>query len=384
MENTNEKVVKKNIYIMKHKNIDVLEFEYDGKVIKYKVLNKDHLPLLLKNDLSENNISHWINKRLIPVEREGYSDLIEKINAEESEDKRRIVLENKALSLSDCYWITDNINEKWEEVNYFRNVFDDEMADIFLESARTIKNKLKLTHTPTLMLDGQLPKAWVISEKGERILLKRNTKTKKNVVNEIVVSLLLDCLDIEHIKYYYVVYKEKLCSACKCMCSENVEMITAEDFTLEDDSNGDIKSALDFYIKKCENASIIKNVRERINEMLTIDYLTGNYDRHWKNFSVLRDANTLDIIDLAPIYDNDRAFSYSSDSNYMVGGMTVDKLVNVIEDNKITKLSVEEFEKKISLLNSVDTRDTYDIREKYSEIIRRFKILKEKLIKAGD
>ena len=45
MEDTNEKVVKKNIYIMKHKNIDVLEFEYDGKVIKYKVLNKDHLPL---------------------------------------------------------------------------------------------------------------------------------------------------------------------------------------------------------------------------------------------------------------------------------------------------------------------------------------------------
>ena len=41
----------------------------------------------------------------------------------------------------------------------------------------------------------------------------------------------------------------------------------------------------------------------KISNMLLIDYVLGNEDRHWGNFGILRNIKTLDFVDVAPIFD---------------------------------------------------------------------------------
>ena len=123
----------------------------------------------------------------------------------------------------------------------------------------------------------------------------------------------------------------------------------------------------------------IKDISEKVNEMLTIDYLIGNTDRHWKNFAVLRDTNTLQYIKFAPIYDNDRAFDYSSDNNYMVGTMTVDKIKNIVKENKITKWTYEEFAEKIKPILEIDTKDQHNINDIYNIICKKYYLLIQKI-----
>lgn len=45
--------------------------------------------------------------------------------------------------------------------------------------------------------------------------------------------------------------------------------------------------------------------------MLVVDYLIVNGDRHWNNFGVIRDAQTLEYLGMAPIYDSGASLWYN-------------------------------------------------------------------------
>jgi hypothetical protein len=47
------------------------------------------------------------------------------------------------------------------------------------------------------------------------------------------------------------------------------------------------------------------NARQDIDRMISIDYIIGNMDRHYNNFGIIRDAETLRWIKPAPIYDSE-------------------------------------------------------------------------------
>ena len=44
--------------------------------------------------------------------------------------------------------------------------------------------------------------------------------------------------------------------------------------------------------------------------MIVIDYIIANEDRHFNNFGVLRNAETLEWIGFAPIYDSGSSLGY--------------------------------------------------------------------------
>ena len=47
------------------------------------------------------------------------------------------------------------------------------------------------------------------------------------------------------------------------------------------------------YVNLCEEHGI-KNIRHSLDEMLVIDYIVANEDRHFNNFGVIRNAETLE------------------------------------------------------------------------------------------
>ena len=48
----------------------------------------------------------------------------------------------------------------------------------------------------------------------------------------------------------------------------------------------------------------IKDAREKLENMYILDFLILNEDRHLGNFGIIRDVNTLEWLDVAPIFDN--------------------------------------------------------------------------------
>lgn len=54
------------------------------------------------------------------------------------------------------------------------------------------------------------------------------------------------------------------------------------------------------YVNLCEEHGI-KNIRHSLDEMLVIDYIVANEDRHFNNFGVIRNAETLEWLSAAPI-----------------------------------------------------------------------------------
>ena len=56
-------------------------------------------------------------------------------------------------------------------------------------------------------------------------------------------------------------------------------------------------------LKCCEYLGI-GDMRRQLEEMMVVDYLIANTDRHWGNFGFIRDANTLEWKGFAPIFDS--------------------------------------------------------------------------------
>jgi len=93
-------------------------------------------------------------------------------------------------------------------------------------------------------------------------------------------------------------------SICKCMCDNNIEYLNASW----------VFSNIDFSLRNYENyekiciVNGIKDAKERIDEMLIIDFLIGNNDRHLGNYGILRDSNNLKWLSINPVFDNGNSF----------------------------------------------------------------------------
>lgn len=120
-------------------------------------------------------------------------------------------------------------------------------------------------------------------------------------VNEIIVDRLLDILNIEHLSYQLIhadiLIDDKIIDTYLCK---------SEDFKKPNES----KLALDAYyqVERINNESPLQfclrnNFSNYIYQMLVVDYLILNRDRHGANIEVLRNNKT-NSIRLAPLFDH--------------------------------------------------------------------------------
>jgi hypothetical protein len=70
------------------------------------------------------------------------------------------------------------------------------------------------------------------------------------------------------------------------------------------------RNPYDRFLKICEKNDI-NNAKEKIDEMIAIDFIIGNTDRHIGNFGIIRDVNTLKWLKIAPIFDNGNSFCHN-------------------------------------------------------------------------
>lgn len=311
----------KCILMNKNKKIALIELNSEFNIIEkiYKIYNIKYAPLSFENAYNNkaiNNVkvlNQWYRGRGIPDWRKDLKKLLENLKIESPDE---LLNKSYALSLSDQYWIKEEnqMELKWENINFFTNNFKYESyLNISLSSSK-VDDEIDL-QSPNNTTDGMLQKAWII-ENDKRVLVKGTYyQANQEPLNEWLVSQICDRLNMDYCNYRIDIINNKIVSKCEDFITENQEIITAYDIFNLEKKNNNIND-LEHYINILEKHGIV-NARKKLQDMILIDYIVMNFDRHLKNFGVIRNVETLEWEDVTPIFDTGES-------------MQCDKLINEI------------------------------------------------------
>ncbi len=279
------------LYYVKNKNNTLLTFVWIGGLSnESQNLSIDSVYAMNVPNYIITDIYRWLQSRTPPKHREYMQELLDTIGANTT---RSVIDFSKGLSLTDTFWVTSNPDLKWEDINLFDNEFDETISRIAFDGGLYGKN-FKTT-SPELATDGMLPKCWV-RENGVIRMKKGGTSLGANSGNEpyseVMATQILDRLNYNHVRYKLENFRGKLVSSCDIITDQNTMMLPIYFISPV--------TTIDTVIDFCKGNSLLDD----LHRMLIFDYLSLNSDRHLGNIGLLLDANTFEVLKLAPIYDN--------------------------------------------------------------------------------
>lgn len=295
-------------YILKHKDIDVLKFNFTKNYEVKEIIeefNIPHEPLILQNAgvMTKNEaLRFWWAHRTIPASRNKLEENLKNLKVETTKE---LLYKSYALSLTDHYWIMpEHLNLKWKDINYYENDFSEDVGKVLFDNNFNLESPN--TYSPDNSSDGNLKKKWSIEKDGTRILIKGgDIYSPQESYNEVIVAELCKRLKIPHAKYEILNNQEKKVFYSKTpnYTTEKIEFINANHIITAFDKTD--KNPYEHFMFCCEAVGIQRSLFEKnLNDMFLIDFIIANKDRHYRNFGFLRESETLKWIGLAPVYDS--------------------------------------------------------------------------------
>lgn len=349
-------------FTLMNKNKKVFDFVYDEEehfIVNFErnyPENEDYAPfgLIKMNEIDKVEFNKWWKNRQIPASRKGLKELLHNSNVYDKDNFDLLDAKAYCLSLSDQYWVK-GVNEEisWESINFFDNEFSEDIGKILFNGGKIALN-LNL-NTPDMTSNGNYEKRWKIID-GERYLLKAGSKIyNQEPFNELIATKLYERLlnKDEYVEYSVIFDDDKAISKCKNFITKDTELVPAwkinEYYEFLDDED-----KYTHYIR-CLNNLGIKDAETLTDKMIVCDYIIANKDRHFNNFGVIRDVNTLKFIDVAPIFDNGCSLWYDENDMY-VGEFFLTK-------------PFEEYEKKqLSLVKKLEWLDMSKLEDFPNEV----------------
>ena len=304
-------------YILKHKEIPVMLFKMDDENYKLldilEVLHEERLPFGLKDRGNKTQyaiqFNNWLSARGISESRKDYLKIKTRFNVQSSKE---LMIKAHGLNLTDHYWFHNIKNDmSWKDYNYFDNTFDK------LIPGRGINPEVDdsvARQSPNLCVDGSIEKRWIINN-GARVLLKGSMYNRmQEPFNEVIVSKILNEYKIDHVHYTLGRTTDKNIpySLCTCMVNRDSEYINAQYIMNIEEYYR--KEPYLHYLEICKKNGL-ENVKTQIDEMLAMDFIAGNVDRHRGNFGIIRNADTLEWLQTAPLFDNGNCLFYDSEND---------------------------------------------------------------------
>jgi len=299
--------------MLMHKNIPVVDMVIDetGFISKLAKLHDErHLPIgiqVFKPGIDRKGLNDWWLGRSIPASRDGLPGALAALELSSS---RLLIEKSLGVSLSDHYWICPKGSGlDWESVNFFTNDFSKDVGEILFGKKLETNNQIDLV-SPDNTSDGWLKKKWVILD-GRRYLMKGGSGVfQQEPFNEVIASTIMKMLDVSYVDYTLFFDDEKAFSLCENFLTTTTELVPAWRVigVLKKFSQN---SSLTHLYRCCEQLGI-PSVSKAIDQMLTIDYIVANEDRHYNNFGFIRNADNLEWIGAAPIYDSGTSLWYNS------------------------------------------------------------------------
>lgn len=284
-----------NGYLM-HKDEEVAKI-VNGEL---NIINERMIPTFFKLG---NDLEFWLENRCIDMHRRN-SRLVRKMLSIRTTNKIETVLIVHAHTLTDNYWIrlSNEPNLKYKDVQYSNDLLFDTALDgdtsIYDE---LISNSENVINTPELTLTGSFEKGWKIID-GSWYLIKSGDHLNNSA--ELIASKLCSELNFSHVPYNK--YNSN-CVICENFTKDlKYDFEPMFDFTKDDDN-----------LEECyDTVKIINsNFCQDYLNMIFLDALMLNIDRHTNNFGFLRDSDTGEFISLAPIFDNNLALFSTRNKN---------------------------------------------------------------------
>ena len=294
-----------------HKRIQVAELELDdatGFIQKIgTVYAPEHLPVgipIRKGAADRAALNEWWTDRSIPASRSGVREALEAL---EITSTKMLLVRCWGLSLSDQYWICPEGSDlTWDSINFFENDFSDDIGDV-LFGADKKADGLDFS-SPDNTSDGNLKKRWKIIN-GKRCLVKGGSNPfRQQPFNEVIASEIMERLGIPHVPYTVTWSKGAPYSVCEDFITENTELIPA--WRILKTQKKDNSTSVYRHFINCCKALGIKDAVPYLDRMIVLDYIIANEDRHLNNFGVIRNAETLEWLGFAPIYDSGSSLGY--------------------------------------------------------------------------
>lgn len=301
-------------YVLMHRNVPVMSclFENDIFIQGIKIYNMAHVPIGVRNSAGKVDnrlLRQWWERRHVGPNRWNWAYIKNKIHCESPEILARIAA---GCSLSDQYWIREeDSRQMFEDVSFFTNDFDSDLFDLFLFTGDVPYDAE--FHSPTCVTGGKVPKAWRV-ENGKRVLYKApGLSFDQEPYNECIASITGKLIGSSFVNYSLCYVHGVVCVKCDCMLKENEELVLAEDIITDNGRVGKYRqSDIVFYMNFAKKNGV-RNMEKFISDMVLSDFLLRNTDRNWRNFGLIRDAETLKWLRPAPLFDFDSSLFFDTD-----------------------------------------------------------------------
>ena len=264
---------------------------------------RDLMPLDLS--LDEVGVASWLKHRTIPKNRAYVDAFLSKCGLSLNRPMN-VISVSKGLSLNDCYWVTpEDFDGTFEKFNLYDNRFSKILGLIaFTGFGSSIRSSL--ASCPEFTTNGMLPKCWR-REKGKIMLYKGGTKGASNTGNEpfseFYASQIAEKMEINAVKYGLSNWKingkdnkpyHELCSTCELFTSKEYSFMPIGRLV----KKGGMKAVREYY------ETLGDEYVSALDDMLVLDAVICNTDRHYGNFGFLIDNRTNKISAPAPLFDH--------------------------------------------------------------------------------
>lgn len=288
---------KDNRYSLYNKDNRILDFHcernvYDEPEFVIDVSYSDKLPF----SFGDPNL--WIKNRRAPRNRKHMDVILRNCGCKDLEG---FIRSTYCASLNDTFWVKPFDEDlSWADVSLYRNRFDAGIANIAIDGG--LMGERQISHSPELTTDGAAAKCW--RRFGDDIcLLKRGAKLSFDEdtydfgpQSEMYTYQLAKHLCQDPLEYDVIKYHGKVASRCKCFCDEDISFAPIADVLGQ---SARLSQCLEYFDAI--------GCGEQFREMMVLDSLTFNDDRHLKNFGLLYEADTMKAIGMAPVFDNNCA-----------------------------------------------------------------------------
>lgn len=250
------------------------------------------------------NIQRWIQDRSKILCVRNLESFLDSIGIHMIQD---IIEVTHCVSLSDSFWIKGkNSKLTWDDVSPFRHNYSSVISAYALDG-EVLGINSKNYFSPVLGTNGTFPHTWKYNN-GNITFIKGSSKYKLGGLNsgmepfsEYYAAVVAKYLNFRHVDYTVRKHKRTdnridVVTECKCYTTEEVGAVSADKIGIKS-----YKQLIEF------SKTISDRAFNDCLNMLFLDVLLLNTDRHFGNIEFMIDNDTLEIIDIAPIFDNNYA-----------------------------------------------------------------------------
>lgn len=256
-------------------------------------------PLPLTRDLGRNSLKEWLDTRVVPKNRR----FVDKILAQAGltpGDTMGIIDVCLGLSINDAYWVVpEGFAGTFADYNLFDNELDEALA-LTAYTGYTSTQHRRAGLSTEWTTDGQYPKAWRRVDNA-LLLFKAGTEGYANSgmepYSEFFAAQAAEAFGIPHVDYDLEKWQGKLASVCPLMHGKDTAFVPFWPATGQSRFPANLAAA----------ARVSPEAFESLRDMLVLDALVCNVDRHANNYGFLRDNRTGKMLSFAPLFDHNLA-----------------------------------------------------------------------------